>query len=111
MLSQSAANPDLSLSDAGQATMLSTWNHGIEANAAGFLALQQAGNAMDMIEAVQGLSRQTPGLEPGHRRLPDRDGHVTRCVHGPHRQRRFCMLCARCLHPLSPAVSRRTPRT
>ena len=30
--------------------MLSTWNHGIEANAAGFHALQQGGNAMDMIE-------------------------------------------------------------
>ena len=78
MLSQSAANPDLSLSDAGQATMLSTWNHGIEANAAGFLALQQAGNAMDMIEAgARIVEADATGLSVGIGGLPDRDGHVT----------------------------------
>ena len=27
----------------GQAKMIATWNHGIECNAAGFLALQQGG--------------------------------------------------------------------
>ena len=78
MLSQSVANPDLSLSDAGQATMLSTWNHGIEANAAGFLALQQGGNAMDMIEAgARIVEADATGLSVGIGGLPDRDGHVT----------------------------------
>ena len=78
MLSQSVANADLSLSDAGQATMLSTWNHGIEANAAGFLALQQGGNAMDMIEAgARIVEADATGLSVGIGGLPDRDGHVT----------------------------------
>ena len=35
----------------GQAKMIATWNHGIDCNAAGFLALQQGGGAMDMVEA------------------------------------------------------------
>ena len=62
----------------GQATMLSTWNHGIEANAAGFYALQQGGTAMDMIEAGARLvEADATGLSVGIGGLPDRDGHVT----------------------------------
>ena len=58
--------------------MLSTWNHGIEANAAGFLALQQGGNAMDMIEAgARIVEADATGLSVGIGGLPDRDGHVT----------------------------------
>ena len=46
--------------NAGVATMLSTWNHGMEANAAGFLALQQGGDAMDMIRPARASWRPTP---------------------------------------------------
>ena len=64
--------------DAGEASMLSTWNHGVEANAAGFLALQQGGNAMDMIEAgARVVEADATGLSVGIGGLPDRDGHVT----------------------------------
>ena len=43
----------------GEASMLSTWNHGVEANAAGMLALQQGGTAMDMVEAGARVGRPT----------------------------------------------------
>ncbi|MDA0728736.1 MAG: N(4)-(beta-N-acetylglucosaminyl)-L-asparaginase [Bacteroidetes bacterium] len=62
----------------GMATMVSTWNHGIEANAAGFLALTQGGTAMDMIEAgARVVEADATGLSVGIGGLPDRDGHVT----------------------------------
>jgi len=62
----------------GLATMVSTWNHGIEANAAGFLALSQGGTAMDMIEAgARIVEADATGLSVGIGGLPDRDGHVT----------------------------------
>lgn len=62
----------------GQAKMIATWNHGIECNAAGFLALQQGGGAMDMIEAgARIVESDGTGLSVGIGGLPDRDGHVT----------------------------------
>jgi len=62
----------------GEASMLSTWNHGVEANAAGMLALQQGGTAMDMVEAGARLvEADATGLSVGLGGLPDRDGFVT----------------------------------
>ncbi|MDB0025141.1 N(4)-(beta-N-acetylglucosaminyl)-L-asparaginase [Flavobacteriales bacterium] len=70
------ASPGLGAS--GKATMLSTWNHGMEANAAGFLALQKGGTAMDMVEAgARVVESDATGLSVGIGGLPDRDGHVT----------------------------------
>lgn len=78
MLASESSAPGVEPIEAGQATMLSTWNHGIEANAAGFLALQQGGTAMDMIEAGARLvEADATGLSVGIGGLPDRDGHVT----------------------------------
>ena len=58
--------------------MLSTWNHGVEANAAGMLALQQGGTAMDMVEAgARVVEADATGLSVGLGGLPDRDGFVT----------------------------------
>ena len=58
--------------------MIATWNHGIECNAAGFLALQQGGGAMDMVEAgARIVEADGTGLSVGIGGLPDRDGHVT----------------------------------
>ena len=63
---------------AGDAAMLSTWNHGMECNAAGFLALQDGGQAMDMVEAgARMVESDATGLSVGLGGLPDRDGHVT----------------------------------
>ena len=58
--------------------MIATWNHGIDCNAAGFLALQQGGGAMDMVEAgARIVEADGTGLSVGIGGLPDRDGHVT----------------------------------
>ena len=60
------------------ATMVSTWNHGILANAEGFKALNNSGSAMDMIEAAARLVEEdAEGLSVGIGGLPDRDGNVT----------------------------------
>ena len=56
----------------GQATMIATWNHGIECNAAGFLALKQGGGAMDMVEAgARIVEADGTGLSVGIGGLPD----------------------------------------
>jgi N4-(beta-N-acetylglucosaminyl)-L-asparaginase len=58
--------------------MVSTWNHGILANAAGFNALDNGGSAMDMIEKAAILvEADAEGLSVGIGGLPDRDGNVT----------------------------------
>ena len=60
------------------ATMISTWNHGMQANSAGFKALKAGGNAMDMIEAAARIVEEdAEGLSVGLGGLPDRDGNVT----------------------------------
>ena len=60
------------------ATMVSTWNHGIQANMAGFNALSKGGTALDMIEAAAKLVEEdAEGLSVGLGGLPDRDGIVT----------------------------------
>ena len=58
--------------------MVSTWNHGIIANAEGFKALNEGGMAIDMIEAAARIvEKDAEGLSVGLGGLPDRDGHVT----------------------------------
>lgn len=58
--------------------MVSTWNHGMLANDAGFEALRSGGNALDMIEAGARLvEADAEGLSVGIGGLPDRDGNVT----------------------------------
>jgi N4-(beta-N-acetylglucosaminyl)-L-asparaginase len=60
------------------ATMVSTWNHGIQANMAGFSALSNGGTALDMIEAAAKLVEEdAEGLSVGLGGLPDRVGIVT----------------------------------
>lgn len=62
----------------GEAVMVSTWNHGMLANDAGFEALNATGQALDMIEAGARLvEADAEGLSVGIGGLPDRDGHVT----------------------------------
>lgn len=62
----------------GDATMVSTWNHGMPANTAGFGALANGGSALDMIEAgARVVEADATGQSVGLGGLPDRDGHVT----------------------------------
>lgn len=58
--------------------MVSTWNHGLAANAAGFEALARGGSALDMIEAGARIVEADPtGTSVGIGGMPDRDGNVT----------------------------------
>jgi isoaspartyl peptidase/L-asparaginase-like protein (Ntn-hydrolase superfamily) len=61
-----------------EATMVSTWNHGMVANKAGFGALLNGGSSLDMIEAAARIvEADAEGLSVGIGGLPDRDGVVT----------------------------------
>jgi N4-(beta-N-acetylglucosaminyl)-L-asparaginase len=60
------------------AVMISTWDFGAAANAAGWAARQAGGSALDMVEAggkVAELDENNSSVGLGG--LPDRDGHVT----------------------------------
>ncbi|MFN3558076.1 MAG: N(4)-(beta-N-acetylglucosaminyl)-L-asparaginase [Brevundimonas sp.] len=60
------------------AVMISTWDFGAAANAAGWAARQAGGSALDMVEAggkVAELDESNSSVGLGG--LPDRDGHVT----------------------------------
>lgn len=63
---------------AATAVMVSTWDFGAAANAAGWAARQAGGSALDMVEAggkVAELDENNASVGLGG--LPDRDGHVT----------------------------------
>lgn len=67
-----------SLEPTGSATMVSTWNHGMPANEAGFETLANGGTALDMIEAgARIVEADSTGQSVGLGGLPDRDGFVT----------------------------------
>ena len=80
MIGHETAKPFISTHPIGKpgATMVSTWNHGIQANVAGFNSLSKGGTALDMIEAAARLVEEdAEGLSVGLGGLPDRDGIVT----------------------------------
>ncbi len=80
MIGAEIAKPSSTILPLGKigATMVSTWNHGIQANAAGFGALSKGGTALDMIEAAaRTVEEDAEGLSVGLGGLPDRDGIVT----------------------------------
>ncbi|PCJ80539.1 MAG: glycosylasparaginase [Bacteroidetes bacterium] len=97
-----------------KATMVSTWNHGVIANEAGFKALKKGGSALDMIEeAARIVEADADGLSVGIGGLPDRDGVVTLdacCM--DHKGRAGSVGCIEdIMHPLSVArkVMEETP--
>lgn len=62
----------------GKATIISTWNHGIAANAAAWESLKDGGNALDAAEAGVRVTESDPdNRSVGYGGLPDRDGNVT----------------------------------
>ncbi len=61
-----------------RATVVSTWNHGIAANAGAWEILGQKGNALDAVEAGVRVTESDPtNRSVGLGGLPDREGRVT----------------------------------
>ena len=64
--------------DAAPAVMVSTWDFGAAANAAGWAARQAGGTALDMVEAGGRVAEaDESNSSVGLGGMPDRDGHVT----------------------------------
>ena len=58
--------------------LISTWDHGLVANEAGWKALQSSGNALDAVEiGVSIVEADEKGRSVGIGGRPDRDGNVT----------------------------------
>ena len=57
--------------------IVSTWDSGRTANAAGWPVLQKGGRALDAVEAAGRASEDEPSCCVGLGAWPDRDGHVT----------------------------------
>jgi len=58
--------------------VISTWNHGYEANEAAWKVLEDGGSALDAVEQGVRVPEADPdNLSVGYGGLPDRDGHVT----------------------------------
>lgn len=59
-------------------TVISTWNHGMPANAAAWATLEAGGSALDAAEAGVRVPEADPlSNSVGYGGLPDREGHVT----------------------------------
>ncbi len=57
--------------------VVSTWNHGINANMAAWEILQKGGRSVDAVEAGVRVTEAEDNLSVGYGGLPDRDGRVT----------------------------------
>ncbi len=58
--------------------VVSTWNHGVPANAAAFEILSRGGRALDAVETGVRVCEADPSIRSvGYGGLPDREGHVT----------------------------------
>lgn len=70
----------------GSPTIISTWIHGIEANAESWRVLQNGGSVTDAVEAGVRIPESDPeNTSVGLGGMPDRDGHVTldACIMDP----------------------------
>lgn len=58
--------------------MISTWNHGLDANKAGWEVLMKGGSSLDAVEAgARHTESDITNRSVGIGGMPDRDGHVT----------------------------------
>lgn len=70
-IAQTTSNPT-------RPVVISTWKHGLDANAAAWKILNSGGRALDAVEAGVRVSEADPECRSvGYGGLPDRDGHVT----------------------------------
>lgn len=64
--------------DAAPAVLVSTWDFGAAANAAGLQVMRQGGSALDMVEAAAKVAEaDTANSSVGLGGMPDREGRVT----------------------------------
>jgi N4-(beta-N-acetylglucosaminyl)-L-asparaginase len=72
-------SPPLSIStQKGFATVISTWNFGMQANKSAWAILEKSGRALDAVEAGVKVPEADPLIDSvGYGGLPDRDGRVT----------------------------------
>jgi isoaspartyl peptidase/L-asparaginase-like protein (Ntn-hydrolase superfamily) len=62
----------------GKPVVISTWKHGLAANAAAMEVLRRGGSALDAVETGVRVSEADPNVPSvGYGGIPDRDGHVT----------------------------------
>lgn len=83
---RSLAREEKSFKPKDEATIISTWIHGIEANAESWRVLQEGGSITDAVEAGVRIPESDPeNTSVGYGGMPDRDGHVTldACIMDP----------------------------
>src|SRR3990172_100959 len=73
-----SSKPEIKLSPLVLPVVISTWNHGIPANAAAWEILTKNGRALDAVEKGVSVTESDPKISSvGYGGLPDRDGYVT----------------------------------
>ena len=100
--------------NAQRVTAVSTWNHGVPANAAGFEILAAGGPALDAVEAgVRVVEADPNSTTVGLGGFPDREGRVTldACIMDGHGEAGAVAFLENILHPVSVArhVMEHTP--
>jgi N4-(beta-N-acetylglucosaminyl)-L-asparaginase len=94
--------------------VISTWNHGVPANAAAWDILSKKGKALDAVEAGVRIPEADPNVNTvGYGGLPDRDGKVTldACIMDEHANCGSVAFLEHIMHPISVArmVMEKTP--
>ncbi len=94
--------------------VLSTWQHGVNANAEAWKILSTGGTALDAVEAGVKIPEADPNVRSvGYGGLPDRDGHVTldACIMDQDSNCGSVAFLEHILHPISVArmVMEKTP--
>ncbi len=94
--------------------VISTWNHGIDANAASVHTLNSGGSVVDAVEHGVRVPEADPkNMSVGLGGLPDREGHVTldACIMGPDGNAGSVCFLENIMHPISVArlVMDKTP--
>ena len=86
--------------------IISTWNHGIDANAAAMKVLNNNGSVVDAVEQGVWIPESDPNnISVGYGGMPDRDGHVTldACIMGPDGNAGSVCFLEGIMHPISVA--------
>lgn len=94
--------------------VISTWNHGMPANAEAWKVLSAKGRAIDAVEAGVRIIEADPNVRTvGYGGYPDRDGHVTldACIMDEHENCGSVAFLEHIMHPISVArkVKEETP--
>lgn len=82
----SSFGSDKTFNASGKATIISTWNHGIQANEAAWEVMKNGGASIDAVEAgVRVPESDSTNTSVGLGGMPDRDGNVTldACIMDP----------------------------